>query len=103
MSRRLSDEEALASSSRRLRSLAAAIEDIEKRLLALAGALPRSTERDAMFECLIPYDVAAEHFAVAESICEDYLRPAARALERAARVRQQDLDARFRRYVVFPR
>lgn len=84
-----------------MRALAESIMEIEARLTTLAEALPESPDRDAMYESLIPYDIPAEHFAVAESVCEDYLRPAARALLRAAEIEQSALDARFRSSALF--
>lgn len=81
---------------RAMLELAAFIAEVEARLAVLAEYLPASPDRDAMYECLIPYDVPAELFAVAECVREEYLVPAAGALARAAGVEQATLEARFR-------
>jgi hypothetical protein len=87
---------AVAEARRQLLRLAAVIEDIVARLEALSASLPESPERDAMYECLIPYDIPADLHAVAEVVRDDYLQPAVRALARAAQIDQATLDERFR-------
>lgn len=79
-----------------LRRLAASIARIDARLAAVHRTLPASPERDAMDECRIPYDVQDELSSVADCVREEYLAPAAVALERAARIGRRDLVRRFR-------
>lgn len=81
-----------------MRGLAMRVERLESQLRALGETVPMTPAREAMYECAIPYDVAAELAALTEYVLDDYLGPARTALDRAAGVEQAELDRRFAAY-----
>jgi hypothetical protein len=69
----------------------------EDRLRAIRDQLPKSANREAMWEHLVPYDLSAEIHATIECVLIDWLRAAIEYLEAAARVTEDDLRRRFER------
>jgi hypothetical protein len=69
----------------------------EDRLRAIRDQLPESPNREAMWEHLVPYDLATEIHATIECVLIDWLRAAIEYLEGAARVTDDDLRRRFER------
>jgi hypothetical protein len=69
----------------------------EDRLRTIRDQLPESPNREAMWEHLVPYDLATEIHATIECVLIDWLRAAIEYLEAAARVTDDDLRRRFER------
>jgi hypothetical protein len=78
-----------------LQVIAGELLGIEDRLQAIAGQLPQSTNRDAMQEGKIPYDVATDLLGTIEVVVADDIRPAFQGLERASRINDKELKQEF--------
>jgi hypothetical protein len=69
---------------------------VEDRCREILASLPRSPEEDAMIEGRIAWDLPTELLTTIECVLEDQLRLAVEALERAARVSEEELRTEFR-------
>ncbi len=58
-------------------------------------SLPPPADLNHRHEHRKPFDVAAEVLATIECVLEDYVRPAIRDLERAARITDEELELEF--------
>ena len=70
---------------------------VDDRLRRLLEALPHAPDEDAIFEGLLPWDLATELRAVVECAANEQVRPAIHALERASRVTAEELHEDFHR------
>ncbi|HEV7671153.1 MAG TPA: hypothetical protein VGS22_21770 [Thermoanaerobaculia bacterium] len=67
----------------------------EDALKLVSEALSASEDEDERQEHQKPFDVATEVLATVECVVDDFLRPAIRALQRAAQITDAELEREF--------